>query len=360
MKRLAIIITAALLILSSAHRAQATRIQDLVRLKGAEQNKLVGMGLVVGLKGTGDGGKYLPAMRPLAKAMNKLIDENVIAAELRDVKNVAMVMVEATVPAAGAREGDLIDVHVSSIGSAKSLAGGRLMPVALIHEGQPGTVFAYASGSIEIQDVNAPTTGLGRQGARLTANIWTQFYDSQYRITLVVDSKIAGFPVSDALARHINDEISPNGPDLAKAIDGKNIVIAVPFTDRDNPSMFIKRILTSHIDPAMINTPAMVSINRKTKTIVITGDVRLSPVIVSHPGLMITTITPPPQPSGNNPQVDQDGFVLLNPTGQPAEAELTQLVDALKLLKVDDVDRIAIIEEIHRTGKLHAKLMIDE
>ena len=78
------------------------------------------MGLVVGLNGTGDGGKFMPAMRPLAQVVGSLIDPNVVAGELKDAKNVALVSITATIPASGVREGDRIDVHVSAIGSASS------------------------------------------------------------------------------------------------------------------------------------------------------------------------------------------------------------------------------------------------
>src|SRR5690606_9756086 len=99
--------------------AQAVQVQDLVRLKGSETSKLVGMGLVVGLRGTGDGGKFMPAMRPLAAVMQQFMDPNVIAFELKDAKNVALVTLTATLPATGVREGDRVDVYVSAVGAAK-------------------------------------------------------------------------------------------------------------------------------------------------------------------------------------------------------------------------------------------------
>jgi len=353
-----IMIVAAALVLGLNAVASATRIQDLVRLKGAEENRIVGLGLVVGLKGTGDSGKYRPGVEMLAKSINKLANENTTALDLVETKNVAMVAVEAIIPAAGGREGDTIEVKVSSIGSAKSLVGGRLLTTTLIHPERPGMLMAYASGTVKITHADTPTTGVIANGALLTANVWSQLYDAQYQITLVINQEIASWPVAHAIARQINDEMAPDGPELAKVIDGKNVMVAVPMGKRDNPSMFINRILTSYIPPTMINTPARVVINETTGTIVITGDVRLSPVIIRHEGLVISTITPAPRPTAQNPEIKQDGFVLLDPD-QRADPALRDLTEALNVLKVPAQDQIAIIKEIYRSGKLHAELLVD-
>ena len=113
--------------------AAVTRIKDISRLKGQEENTLQGWGLVVGLNGTGDGGNFLPTIRPLAQMLqlmgNQLGDAGPL--ELKNANNVALVLVTATVPAAGGRQGDQIDCQVMSIGAAKSLAGGRLFMTPL-------------------------------------------------------------------------------------------------------------------------------------------------------------------------------------------------------------------------------------
>ena len=103
--------------------AGAVQVQELVRLKGQENSKLVGMGLVIGLSGTGDGGDFAPAMRPLAEVTARLIDPTAVAHELADSRNVALVALVAELPAVGVREGDKVDVHVACVGPAKSLAG---------------------------------------------------------------------------------------------------------------------------------------------------------------------------------------------------------------------------------------------
>lgn len=345
---------AALLI---AQTAWATQIQDIVRLKGSEKNKLIGMGLVVGLKGTGDGGKYLPAMRSLAAAMNTLLDENVIASELSNAKNVAVVSLSVTVPESGARDGDEFDVHVSSIGAAKSLEGGRLLMCEMTHIIRRDVVFAYAEGALSIQNEEVPTSGVIKAGAQMTQNVWAQYFDEHYRLTLVIDDEVASWPTAFAIARQINDELSPDpdSPDLARAIDQKNVVISVPVFEREKPATFINRILSSHIDPSMINTPARVVINERTGTVVITGDARVGPVTIMHEGLSITTITPARQPTAQAPEVQEQVFVQLGPHDQ-TDTELSDLLTALNRLQVSAKDRIAIIREIKKAGHLYAEL----
>src|SRR6188768_561638 len=97
----------------AADACGAVRLKDVARVKGQETNSLQGLGLVVGLKGTGDGGRYLPTIRSLATVMQYMRNPAVGGAEeLRDASNVALVMVTATVPAGGARQGDQLDCYV--------------------------------------------------------------------------------------------------------------------------------------------------------------------------------------------------------------------------------------------------------
>ena len=105
---------------------RAAKIKDVTHLKGQRTNRLLGIGLVIGLKGTGDGGDFAPAIRPLAAMLSNFGNPIIRIDELDGAKNVAIVSVEAVLPENGIREGDRVDVHVSSIGRAKSLLGGRL------------------------------------------------------------------------------------------------------------------------------------------------------------------------------------------------------------------------------------------
>jgi flagellar P-ring protein precursor FlgI len=105
-------------------------------------------------------------------------------------------------------------------------------------------------------------------------------------------------------------------------------------------------------------TEARVQINEKTGTLIMTGDVEISPVVISHKGLTISTITPPPVPSARNPQVVVKDVIGVDTTNEGG-AKLQDLVAALDAIKVPAEDRIEIIKELYKTGKLHAKLIME-
>ncbi len=91
---------------------------------------------------------------------------------------------------------------------------------------------------------------------------------------------------------------------------------------------------------------------------IITGDVEISPVVISHKGLTISTIKPEPVPTGRNPVITQKTTVALDTTRQGG-AKLQDLVDALEQLAVPAEDRITIVKELYRIGKLHGKLITE-
>ena len=336
----------------------AAQVQDLVRLKGMETSKLVGMGLVAGLPGTGDGGKFMPAMRPLAAVIQQLIDPNVVTRELKDAKNVALVALSATLPAGGVREGDRVDVHISAVGPAKSLAGGRLFLIPMTGPLPGSPVFAFAEGPVTIEGDENATVGLVKGGAQLTRDVMSRYLDGAGRITLVINDVNASWPMASNLANLINGLMAPDGPDIATAVDQKNVVVEVPVEARSSPAGFISQILQSYVDPTQIGSGARVVINERTGTIVISQNVQISPVIISHKGLTITALTPPLVPTPENPQPNELRFLTLDPQNRGG-AQLADLMNAFNQLKVESQDRIAIIKEIHRSGKLHAQLVIE-
>jgi flagellar P-ring protein precursor FlgI len=342
-----------LLVFTFTPLASAVQVQDLVRIKGAETNKLVGMGLVFGLRGTGDGGKYLPAMRPLAAVIQQLIDPNVVATELKDAKNVALVALTATLPAGGVREGDHVDVHISCVGPAKSLEGGRLFLIPMTGPLPGSPTFAFAEGAVTVEDPLYPNVGLVKDGAQLTRDIRAQYIEGG-KLTLVINESVSGWPMANNLASLINGYMSPDGPNVARAIDQKNVEVAVSPDDQRDPAAFISQILQAYVDPSQIGSGARVVVNEKTGTIIVSGDVQISPVVISHQGLTITTITPEPTPTIANPSVDEKRFVAVDPENRGG-AKLADLLVQLNQLKVDAKDRIAILREIYKSGKLHAQ-----
>ncbi|MCZ6837116.1 MAG: flagellar basal body P-ring protein FlgI, partial [Planctomycetota bacterium] len=142
----------------SAEFARATSIQDLVRLKGHERNVLVGMGIVIGLDGTGDESKdSLITARPYAQLFANLGNEPLSVEELAASDSYALVQVTMQVQATGSREGDRLDVSVNTLYNAQSLEGGRLIVSLLRLPGPDSTdsiVYAFAEGALIIEGSN--------------------------------------------------------------------------------------------------------------------------------------------------------------------------------------------------------------
>jgi flagellar P-ring protein precursor FlgI len=331
-----------------------TALKSICRVKGQEENVLHGQGLVVGLRGTGDGGSFLPTIRALATALQLMgnpLGEGK-ATELKDAKNVALVAVTAIVPAGGARQGDKLDCAVSSIGAAKSLAGGRLFWTPLLGpHPQNGRVYALAEGPVTLENTVDTTTGKVFAGCRLEEDFFNPFLKDG-KITLVLDRNHADFQVAQEIADLINTQMSvqSNGSPLAKAVNSVNIEVAMPPQYREDPVLFISQVLALPVmDPP---TGARVVVNERSGSIVISGDVEIGPVVVTHKNIVVETGGAP----GTAPGGAQ--FVPLDPaqTGTP---KLKALVESLGALRVPPADIIDIIKGLDRNGKLHAQLIIE-
>ena len=339
-----------------APAAHAVRVADVTRISGQRTNLLTGLGLVVGLKGTGDGGDFMPAIRPLATMLSKF-NEPATVKELGDANNVAVVSITATVPKDGVRDGDQLDVIVQSIGAAASLRGGYLF-VTPMQGPLPGSgIFALASGPVTLEDPTTPTVGRVPDGLTMEADLPAQYIDNG-RFTLVVDDAAASWTTASTIAKIINDAEGEDGHLLAVAVDPKNVVVSIPHVERDRPDSFISRVQMLPLQPQQIATEARVQVNEKAGSLVITGDVEISPVVISYKGLTITTVTPTPQPTVVNPQVRTTEAVALDTSGKGG-SRLQDLVDTLDRIKVPAADRIAIVKELHKTGRLHAKLIVE-
>ena len=360
--------------------ASQSKLRSFCRVKGQEENKLTALGLVTGLKGTGDGGSFMPTIRSLGSAMQYLgsqVGSGGIS-ELKDAKNVAIVAVTATVPAAGAREGDKIDCVVTSIGSAKSLDGGYLFLTAM--EGPiPGAdspVYAVADGPITIDAEEIPTVGRVHKGCKLVEDFFNP-YLKDGKITLVLNESFADFIVIQELVGLINesDILDPGGGasgsirsgpgrydstfrgnnvraskanmvPAARALDQVNIEIEVPSQYLSDPVLFLSEIMD--IDVVEPRTGAKVVINERSGVIVCSADVRIGPVAVTHKNIVTV-------------QADEtligSGFVPVA-TDDPQHPKLKALIDALKSVKVPNEDIIDIIKGIEANGSLYGKLII--
>lgn len=347
-----------------------TRLRNICRVKGQEENVLRGLGLVVGLNGTGEPGDG-PTMRAIARAMdllgspvgsNGLLDEQAIE-ELKKIKNASLVIVNASVPATGARRGEKIDCTVSAL-NGKSLVGGQLVFAALqgpnLHDKR---VYALCSGSVHVESPLVPTVGRVPGGCQMEQDVFTPFYlrreDGLY-ITLVVNKQHASFHVADDIVRAIENDYGdyfqshnrqsqfdsgnrtarPTRP-FVTAIDPTSIVVRIPKNYEQDPVAFVAELLdlrTTEEDPE-----ARVDINLATNTITISGDVRIGDVVVIQEDIVVKA-----------------GAISVTELGdnESKNPSLDRLVEQLSKLKVSERDMIEIIRSIDRLGKLHGKLVI--
>jgi flagellar P-ring protein precursor FlgI len=348
-----------LLLLLAAPTAWAVKIADITRLGGERTNILTGLGLVYGLKGTGDGGDFTAAINPLREMLSKFADP-VQAKELGNAANVALVALTATIPANGVGEGDHLDVHITSLGAAASLRGGRLFVTPMLGPMGGGSVLALAEGPVDLEDPSTPTVGVvhgNAGGAVMEQNLPAREIDNNGRFMLIIDEPSASWTMASTIAQIINDSEGDAGETLATVLDQRNISVTIPANERDHPDAFISRV--QRLPVKIVPTEARVQINSNTGTIIITGDVEISPVVISHKGLSISITNPAPVPSARNPIVENRDVIEVS-TEPPVDGNLQDLVTALKQLQVPTEDRIDILKELYNTGKLHAKLVIDQ
>ena len=354
MRRILVILLMLGFILSGAPLSARTLLKTICRVKGQEENTLQGLGLVVGLKGTGDGGNFLPTIRSLATAMQLMGSPlgKGGAAELKDAKNVALVMVTVTIPAAGGRQGDLLDCTVSSIGGCKSLAGGTLLmtPLQGPHVNSD-RVYGFAQGPLTLNDPKLATSGRIFRGGRLEEDFFNPFTKDN-KLTLVLNKNYSDFQVAQDVAELINSQLSfqSSGGNLAHAINQGNIEVQIPAQYRDDPVSFVSQVLSlPMMDP---QTEARVVINPRAGSIVIGGDVEIGAVVVTHKNMVIETAdsagTPVPE------------FRAIDTSPQPQQTtKLKALISALNAVKVPTDDIIEIIKGLERDGKLHGTLVIE-
>ena len=337
---------------------RAVRIQDLARTDNEQPGELVGLGLVIGLKGTGDGGDNPAAMASLKSAMGKLGNSVGNLEDLKGSKDVAIVMVSVSIPTTGAHPGDRLDVRVNAL-SAKSLRGGRLF-IAPLQGPDPNDKepFGFASGDLTLEDETHTTSAIiraGKTGGAIIAKDMNNAAVSHSRFYLILQPQAAGYANANAIADQINEEVAAqtDGKAIAYAPNATRVVVDIPASEAAKPSAFMARILALPLPK--LPTPARVIIDSRAKTIIITGDVELSPTVISVNGLTIT-VGAPNQPA--NPPGSKVNFVALDPQKQGGD-KMNALVDAFNLLKVSADDRITIIKELHESGALRADLQID-
>lgn len=349
--------------------AQGIDLQDLVRIKGQEQNELTGMGLVVGLNGTGDETKR---SKRLARPLFELYRHHGLGleslSELDGVDSVAIVFVSCRIPGTGAREGDLFDAHVSVAGDASNLRGGQLVWTVMRPGPQP-EAYAIAKGQLEIDPAN-PRNGIVRDGVQMRLDIRTDpINPADGSATLVLHDVYAGLPMAKAIAERVNQEFdfglgalggAPRVDAWAELIDAKNVQIRFASWVKDDALTVLARIMRLDVDLSLLDVPARVVIDRANGVIVLHGDVQISPTIISSRNLTITRIAPPPIPSAQNPVFSTESHVAIgqDTAFRPGQnARLQDLLTALESLKAPFEERVSILHTMHETGVLHAELI---
>lgn len=352
--------------------AQASRIKDVAKFDGLAETQLIGYGLVVGLKGTGDGPRTEFTTQSV---MNMLRNTGIeVPREKIQIRNVAAVMVTSKL-SPFMKRGSTIDVTVSSIGDAKSLEGGTLLMSPL--QATDGEIYALAQGAMSIGGINRDSpqgkasysknhTMVGEipggaiiqkeaPGAMMTAD--------ELRISLSAPD----FSSAVAMAKSINANYKK---DIAIATDPVSVQVKIPDEMKAKRMEFLAEV--ENLD-FLVSTSAKVVLNEKTGTVIAGGNVSISEVAVSH-GSITIEIKQNQQSSVANTNAANSGTtqVSSNNTSEdikvdepktemkvlPASSNVADLAKSLNTLGVSPRDIIAIFQAIKKAGALNAELIV--
>jgi flagellar P-ring protein precursor FlgI len=356
----------------SPSTAKADRLRELCDVVGVRENQLIGYGIVTGLQGTGDNITAPFANQSLIALLRRMGVQ--FDNEQVQLRNVAAVLVTATIPAF-ARQGARIDVTVSSMGNAKSLQGGVLLQTPLA--GADRQVYAVAQGALIVGGyeaggrsgssvkVNVTTTGRVPSGALVEREIATSFVNDGH-LTLAL--RDADFTTASRIASALNKAF---GEGTANPLDGGAIRVTVPEAMKERPVDMLAKLVDIDVAPA---AAARVVINERTGTIVAGGDVRLSPVAISHGSLSIVVKETPvvSQPGalsqgGTTQTVDRTDITAQegsNPDAPPPMAYLTgaatlaDVAKALTSLGVTPRELASILQALRGAGALRAEIIV--
>ncbi len=373
MKHLKKIILFNFLFLLIANTVMADRLKDMVSFAGIRTNQLMGYGIVVGLDGTGDSslGVTLQSMQSTISQFGMNIDTGSLSG-----KNAAAVMITADLDPF-VKVGQKIGVTVSSMGKAKSLRGGTLLMTPL--KGADGQTYAIAQGNLAVggfgvegadgssMSVNIPTVGTISNGATVERMVEAPFINSN---NFVMNLHQGDFTTANRITEEINKVF---GPDVAKALDHTSVSVRAP-KDPSQKVSFMSLLENIEVDPAA--PIAKVVVNARTGTIVIGGDVRVTPAAVSHGSLTVKvnedTNTTPGQTlyddAGNittttaaNEEKDTEieaGAETASAFVFDAGTSLADVVDAINAIGTTSADLVAILEALRAAGALRAQMII--
>jgi flagellar P-ring protein precursor FlgI len=341
-------------------------LRDIADVEGVRDNQLVGYGLVVGLHLTGDTQQTFFTVQTLANAMKRMGVQ--ISPGQVVVKNVAAVFITASLPAFS-RNGMKLDITVSSAGDAKSLEGGVLLMTSL--RGPDGQVYAEAQGPVTLggysesisgntKAVNHPTTGTVSSGAIVEREAQVDL--SQFHTVSFV-LRNPDFTATKDMAELINREF--HNP-VATQLDDRTVQIDVKGTGTTSVPLLIAQVQALSIN---FHGPAKVVINERTGTIVMGGNVTLSPVSVLHGSLSIqveTTFTASqPLPFSKTGTTTPLANSTVEVKDLPAQsirldngANVDDLIRGLHAIGATSHDIVAVLQAIKASGGLQADLEV--
>jgi flagellar P-ring protein FlgI len=355
--------TLVLIILAMASfAAPAERIKDLARVAGVRDNQLAGYGIVFGLDGTGDQTSQTQFTVQSIRNMLNQLGITLPPTANPQLKNVAAVMVHATLPPF-AKPGATIDVTVSSIGNAKSLRGGSLVMTPL--KGADGRVYAMAQGNLVVggfgissEDgssvtVNVPSVGRIPNGATVEREVVTPFLNGDF---LTLNLHRNDFTTATRVVQAIDDAL---GADSAVAVDGISVQVVAP-ADPAQRVAFMSIVENIEVKPG--DAPARIVVNSRTGTIVIGSRVLVTPAAVTHGSLSVTI--------SNNPIVSQPAPLAGGQTAVVPRQDIDVEQQANRMflfnpgVSLDDIVQAvngvgaAILEALREAGALRAELIV--
>ena len=356
-----------LLLLGAAPLSATTRLKELVTLEGMRDNQLIGYGLVVGLAGTGDRKQTILSAQSLANMLERMgvsIPPGAIT-----VKNTAAVMLTATLPPF-AQPGSRIDATAAAIGDAQNLQGGLLLLTSL--RGANGQVYAVAQGPVVTggfvagnggnnQTVNHPTVARVPGGAIVERPAPSLNPTGRIKLQL----RDADFTTSARIAEAVNRKFAAAGTPAAHAENSALVTVSIPADYASRTIEFISELEKVSVDA---DRAARVVINERTGTIVMGGDVHISPVAIMHGNLTVEIQTsfavsqPAPLSSGTTEVVPQVGVGAKEEKARniilKQGATIEELVRALASIGSTPRDIIAILQNLRAAGALEAELQV--
>jgi flagellar P-ring protein FlgI len=370
LRRMSVAMTVlAVLLLSVTQSASAaSRIKDIADFEGVRDNLLVGYGLVVGLKGTGDSLKSSVFTKESLIGMLARLGVNTRDTRL-DTKNVAAVMVTAVLPPFS-RQGSRIDVTVSALGDSGSLLGGTLLVTPLL--GADGEVYAVSQGQIAIGGFDAKgaganvskgvsTSGRIANGAIIERELGFEFASlEEVKIAL----RNPDFTTAQRIAMAINRSL---GTGAAYAMDPGTVNLIVPGNRRGDMVGLMTQIEQLRVTPDQV---ARVVIDERSGVIVMGENVRISTVAIAQGNLTIR-ITETPQVAQPQPFTEGGAAVVVPRTDIEVREDeerklavlssgvnLQEMVNALNALGIGPRDMITILQAIKAAGALQAEIEV--